>query len=56
MMMMEQNQLSLNVPQRIDDIIEFNCLNEKDIKKIIEKEKKELKEKYNNTRINISEN
>ena len=41
---------------RIDEIISFNQLNEKDIIKIINKELKIIKDKYNNIEINIDNN
>ena len=41
---------------RIDEIISFNSLNEKDITKIIIKELANLKEKYKNIEINIDNN
>lgn len=41
---------------RIDEIISFNSLNEKDITKIITKELTKIKEKYKNIEINIDNN
>ena len=45
---------NISLINRIDNIIKFNSLTETDIKKITKKEIKNLKNKYHNIKINIS--